>query len=58
MESEIIVALHLAYSIGLMAINGPILRIHIGLISRSGISHAIHELFHPLDGSIPYINTT
>ena len=56
MESEIIVALHLAYSIGLLAINGPILRIHAGLISRSRISDAIDELFHRLDVSILYIN--
>lgn len=33
--SEIIVALHLGYSIALLAIDGPILKIHVGLISRN-----------------------
>ncbi|CAJ1449740.1 unnamed protein product [Effrenium voratum] len=35
LQREIIVVLHLAYSIALLAIEGPMLRIHVGLISRN-----------------------
>lgn len=35
MASEIIVACHLAYSIALLAIDGPIFKIHFGLVSRN-----------------------
>ena len=38
MDSEIIVVLHLAYSIALLAIEGPICKIHIGLISRNELA--------------------
>ena len=34
-ESEIVVALHLGYSVALLAIDGPIFKIHFGLISRN-----------------------
>ena len=39
LQSEIIVALHLAYSIALVAIEGPMLNIHAGLISRNETAH-------------------
>ena len=32
---EIVVALHLGYSVALLAIDGPIFKIHFGLISRN-----------------------
>jgi len=35
MDTEIIVLFHLAYSIVLLAIAGPICRIHVGLVSRN-----------------------
>jgi len=38
MESEIIVALHLAYSVALLAIDWPICRIHLGLVSRNELA--------------------
>ena len=34
-EFEIVVALHLGYSVALLAIDGPIFKIHFGLISRN-----------------------
>lgn len=38
LESEIVVALHLAYSIALLAIDGPIFKIHFGLVSRNELA--------------------
>ena len=35
LETEVIVALHLAYSIALLTIEGPMLNIHVGLICRN-----------------------
>merc|ERR1712008_579846 len=35
----IVVVLHLCYSMGLIGLAGPILRIHVGLVSRNEIAH-------------------
>ena len=37
-EFEIVVALHLGYSVALLAIDGPIFKIHFGLISRNELA--------------------
>jgi len=38
-QSAILVALHLVYSVGLTGVAGPILRIHVGLVSRNEVAH-------------------
>eukprot|EP00439_Symbiodinium_sp_Y106_P030254 s611_g3.t1 len=40
-EKEVMVVSHLAYSVGLLAIELPIFRIHIGLVSRSNASRLL-----------------
>jgi hypothetical protein len=37
--SSVFVVLHLAYSIGMTGLAGPILKIHIGLVSRNEVAH-------------------
>lgn len=41
--SQIIVILHLAYSITLISIFGPILRMHFGLVSRNEMAHDLED---------------
>ena len=46
MESEIIVAFHLAYSVALLAIVGPIAKIHWGLITRNEMAQEWKKNLH------------
>ncbi|CAE7372712.1 AKR1 [Symbiodinium necroappetens] len=45
-EAEVAVVSHLAFSVGLLAIEVPIFRIHIGLVSRNELGHEWKNNLH------------